>query len=203
MTVAYQSPDIRGPYAPDGLPLAEGPRYVRSAQQSRWHRVRDAHTQADGVIVYHQWCGQTVFDRTAVAYFPVLARDEILPDEPACGTCVGRAIGAGQDPAPDGMPELVFSPASAKVPSQCPGSRREDLYVQAQAANWRVVMCLACRLLVPGRASGSPYTPIWGPVRHAPGPNLIPPCPWHRWHQVVKVAPDLAGCRCQRPKEAR
>lgn len=178
---------------PNATPLTSGPRYVRGSGNSRWHRIRWAYRQPDR-IVYSFWCGPSLSDKHTSG--PVVTRDDVDAGELVCGTCVGRALGAGQDDSPSDLPELVFSPRWLKPPRWCPGSRSEDLIGEppAPAHGW-VGMCLACGDLVAVRAMGGPWNPRYGLQQHPAGPGLLPGCPWHGWQYIGRRSGG-AGCRC-------
>lgn len=196
MTVVLEAPLTRaGGYGSWGtrhgpdMPLTAAPRYMRTAGMSRWHRPRSGYVSGfHGGRCIRFWCGPGLVWRDGVLTAGAAAEGELV-----CGTCEGRAAGAGQDiwPVPSG-PLLVFSPRRLVPPKVCPGSRRERL---AEDAGDRVLRCLACRQLVPGRSSGGPYNGVYGPVRHAPGPDLVAGCPFHAWNDLV-LADGLAVCAC-------
>ncbi len=174
-------------------PLTEAPRYMRGRLHSRWHRPRSGTVYATFTSV-HFWCGQ------GARLEGLIGTDEVPVDDQACGTCEGRALGAGRDPLPDGMPDLLFTPYGTKPPAFCPGSA-PGLFA---AAGPRVGRCLACGVLEPVRAKGSPYNPSVGLVRHRPGADLISACPWHGWRRITKRKDGTAGCACgYRPEVTR
>lgn len=168
-------------------PLTEGPRYLRGRNWSRWHRPRSGyHMDHLDHVTWNLWCGQG-FGSTEV-----LAADEVPDGEDVCGTCVGRALGAKQDELPPGLPMLRFDPRWMTPPALCPGSMRPAMVIAVE----RVGRCRACSALLPVRAGGSRYNPTYGVIRHAPGPDLVPPCPWHAWRHIGPRGDDGAGCIC-------
>jgi hypothetical protein len=166
------------------VPLTSGPRYARTRGMSRWHRVRSAVRYPDETVHYAFWCGPGGRD--------LLTADQQPTAEPVCGTCAGRALGAGQDDTPVGMPLLRFDPRWMTAPARCPGSNNDALYTELAPAVGR---CLACGQLVPLRAHGGPYRGGYGPTSHQPGSDLIEACPWHAWNWLVRCG-DGAGCGC-------
>jgi hypothetical protein len=182
-------------------PLTEAPRYVRGRGNSRWHRVRSATAYppcetGSGWTAYAYWCGQHVTDGGKSG--PLWLVDDVPPAEPVCGTCVGRALGAGQDDVPAGLPPLLFSPRWRTPPTVCPGSNKQNL-VHPLDQRCRVGRCLVCgehdRIFALGRgynASG------YGLVRHAPGSALVEPCPFHAWSTLVE-RDGRAACSCGWP----
>jgi hypothetical protein len=65
----------------------------------------------------------------------------------------------------------------------------------------RVGRCLVCGTYEPIRAMGGPYNGRAALVQHPPGPDLVPPCPFHRWKHLVAVG-DTALCSCTRDHAA-
>lgn len=175
-------------------PLTEAPRYARTRGQSRWHRIRSGMQWEGGSRSYNLWCGTSVSDRNVKAGPPLLVDDLPAGDE-VCGTCAGRALGAGQDETPPGLPPLRFDPRWINPPSVCPGSGDSGLWVSVPDS-WNVVRCLVCGLLVSGRASGGAYNPRWGAVKHAPGGGLVQPCPFHAWNYLRRRDGEQVGCGC-------
>lgn len=194
MPVALLPPLTSGGGRMDGcVPLTEGPRYVRTSGMSRWHRPRSGYTFPNGRTAFSLWCGQGA-SRGAEGE-GLLAVETPAAAEKVCATCEGRALGAGQEEAPPGLPPLRFDPRWLTPPATCPGSGDDGLYVPVQEGNWRVGRCLACGLIVALRAHGGPYNGGYGPTRHAIGPDLVEPCPWHAWNRLVRVD-DRAACAC-------
>lgn len=187
-------------------PLAEAPRYVRGRGNSRWHRVRSAvvypprHGAAEERTSYAYWCGQHVSNGgNGGKGGPLWLVDDVPPSEPVCGTCVGRALGAGQDETPAGLPPLLFSPRWRTPPSVCPGSRSRTLWIEVSR---NCGQCLVCGDITPIRVIGSGYN-AWGagPTNHAPGDALVEPCPFHAWSQLVERG-GAAVCGCGWPGAA-
>lgn len=196
MTVVLEPPLTRSgvtPWTKDlwGTPLATGPRYARSSGMSRWHRPRDGVRRAD-MVAYGLWCGQSVRDGEGF-----ITADQAPEGEPVCGTCEGRAIGAGQDSWPDDSKTLIFSPERLTPPKRCPASRT----TWCEELSWNVGRCLACGTVAPMRASGGAYNPRWGLTNHPPGPALVPGCPFHAWRELHLIDGRVA-CRCGRPARA-
>jgi hypothetical protein len=175
-------------------PLTEGPRYVRGRGSSRWHRPRNATTWPDGRTIYSYWCGPSGTD--GGKYGPLWLTDETPSEEPVCGTCVGRALGAGQDDTPAGLPPLRFDPRWIKPSAVCPGSRSRSLF--ADLAGHRCGRCLACGDIHPVRAFNGWNSYGAGLVRHAPGAGLVEPCPFHAWSRL-EPSGDTARCGCGYP----
>ena len=179
------------------MPLTTARRYVRGPGNSRWHRPRSGMQWPNGRISLSLWCGPSLSD--SADRDQLLTADEVPADQPVCGTCEGRAIGAGQDPSPDGVPPLMFTPRWQAPPRFCPGSASRDLWASLQSAARSVGTCLACGDLVSIRVIGRGYN-AWGagPIRHYPGAGLISPCPFHAWQRIVRRG-DVAGCACGWP----
>lgn len=169
-------------------PLARGPRYAqgpgRGDTPGYWHRVRSAVQRGDGRITLYLWCGQTA--RHGNMRYRL---DD--PDGDVCGTCIGRALGAGQDVTPADLPNLAFHPAGVTPPSRCPGERFYE------AINPRVGRCLVCGSMQPLRAVGGPYNSSEKLVTHEPEGDPAGWCPFHAWDQLTVVDGDVV-CRCQR-----
>src|SRR5258708_3084610 len=102
--------------------LVVGPRYVRTGGLSRWHPSRKGTRYADGRVSYGLWCG------AGFVSGEFLTADRVADDFPVCGTCEGRACGAGQDDWPGDGPGLLFSPRRLTPPKYCPGSRKERVF---------------------------------------------------------------------------
>jgi hypothetical protein len=112
-----------------------------------------------------------------------------------CGTCEGRALGAGQDELPAGMPALRFDPRWIDPPTRCPGSQSPMFQELAP----RVGRCLVCGQLQPLRGyGGSPWYGCagYGPAKHPPGPDLVDPCPWHAWRALTLAEDGSVRCGC-------
>lgn len=176
-------------------PLYSAPRYVRGRGNSRWHRPRSAAVWPDGRTIYAFWCGPSGTD--GGKYGTIQLVDELPAAEPVCGTCVGRALGSGQEEIPAGLPNLRFDPRWLIEPRLCPGSRSRTLWTPVD----RVGRCLACGDLVPVRVVGRGYS-AWGagPVNHPPGKGMVDPCPFHAWQRLVERV-GRAVCSCGWPGE--
>lgn len=168
-------------------PLRLGPRFVRSRNMSRWHRVRSGvryptHTS------WHFWCGQG--SNSA----PVITRDDDPADSvPVCGSCEGRAIGAGHEEN-DGPRDLTFTPAQLRRPRWCPGSRSELYEPIADPRGWpRLGVCLVCGAAERIIAGGGPYNPNVGLRRHEPV-SLVQGCSLHGWRCVGRLSDGDVGC---------
>lgn len=195
MAVVLEPPLTRsGAWSPIGwgTPLLTGPRYVRTQGMSRWHRPRDG-VRRDGKVRYGLWCGQNVYE---IAGF--IEADQTPPGEPTCGTCEGRAIGAGQDSWPDESKTLIFSPQRLTPPTRCPGSRT----TWCEELSWNVGRCLVCGVVAPMRSSGGAYNPTWGLTNHKPGDRLIPGCPFHAWREL-EMRDGRVACGCVAPGTKR
>ena len=184
--------------------VMEGPVFARTRNATRWHRIRsgmrhhalihEGRELLPDRIAWHYWCSSGSASST-----DGLTLDE-LPDDgvPVCGTCEGRATGAG---FPSGTIAvsmahgLVFSPRSVKVPKVCPGSGKHGESLFERFPGDRVGRCLVCNTVVAIRCGGGAYNPWMGPQSHEPGPELIPRCPLHQWRSLTVVA-GVAMCRC-------
>lgn len=187
-------PDRRDQYRME--PLLFAPRYVRTRNMGRWHRPRYGFRHRDGRESVTMWCGQTVTRLSAA-----LGRGDVPSTDEACGTCEGRALGAGIDPTPDGLPRLVFTGRYGQPPKKCPGSRSERLAVE-DPDNWRRATCRVCHEYVKMRAGGSVYNSSWGMALHAPGPALVDPCPEHGWYHLRPAGEMGVTCACMIPGES-
>jgi hypothetical protein len=180
VTVALLPPVTGSTVDPDVVPLTEGPRFVRTRGMTRWHRPRTGvHYPDRDRTVYGCWCGYGIGGSERAGAF--LAVEEPPAGEPVCGTCEGRAAGAGQDNSPTGR-TLVFNPRHIDPPKNCPASR-SSLY--AELPGGRVGLCLVCGDHQPLRAMGGPYNPRYAIVQHPTGRALVEPCPFHRWRQLT------------------
>jgi hypothetical protein len=171
---------------------------VRTKAMGRWHRPRSGERRVDPdgalqAVSLQLWCGQCV-------RMPALTADEVPDGEKLCGTCEGRAVGAGY-PAIAGEPAmpLLHQPVSSRPPPPiCPAVRRR-LVPTPPPGKWpATVACPACGELVRIRAYGSGSS--GGGVtlqRHPPGAGLMAPCPFHRWDQLV-LRDQRAVCSCAR-----
>lgn len=191
----YTSADPTLPWVRALVPLEYAPRYLRSRRMSRWHRPRYGHRHHDGRVSVQFWCGAGVpnleGDRGKQ---PLLTAGAVHVDD-VCGTCEGRALGAGQDATPPGMPRLTFTGNVGRAPRKCPGSRSLDLAVLMPGE--RTATCRACHDVVPMRAGGSVYVSRWGMATHPPGDLLVLPCPAHGWHHLRASGAVGAVCACR------
>jgi hypothetical protein len=179
------------------MPITAALRYVRGPGNSRWHRPRSGYQHPNGRVCVNFWCGPYGSDGPGIDR--LLYVDEVPAGEPVCGTCVGRALGAGQDEVPPPLPKLRFDPRWVTPPARCPGSRSRTLWVAIPGGHHNIGRCLACDLIVPIRVVGRGYN-AWGggPTNHTPGPGLIEPCPFHAWNRV-DVRDGVVGCACGWP----
>lgn len=178
----------------DATPLTRGPRLIRSRGMGRWHRPRSGiHLGRHGRTVFSVWCGQSVHFSDAVAAV------ELPADERLCGTCEGRACGAGHPATGTPLNEaLLFEPwSSAPPPARCPSHRLYPVD-DAQFAWGRVFPCPVCGVATRTRAAGGPYNSRVVIEGHAPGPALIAPCPFHRW-DWPSLRDGVARCSCGTP----
>lgn len=196
--VALLPPVTSGTHRPPGaVPLTSGPRYVRTRGMSRWHRSRSGWRDDQSTSIA-LWCGTFVrLNGEAGKSGLGIGCDDLPAGDQACGVCVGKALGAKQDPTPAGMPPLRFDPRYLTPPRLCPGSRSRTLWVGLGAGHHTVGRCLACRQIVAVRAMGRGYSTYGaGPVKHSPGPDLVGPCPWHAWNNIAVRGDGTVGCSC-------
>lgn len=199
MTVQYEPPLSRSAAHVGGWlerePIMSGPALVRSRQSRRWHRVRAAHRSlhlfsADIVDHYLTWCGQSYSTHRTGA----LLMDSAPEDQPLCGTCEGRAIGADRS-----EPHWLFEPMRLDPPKRCPGSHT-NLVLEDQGRYNRAT-CLVCGDVVKMGAHGGPYATRWDARVHESGPGLIEGCPFHAWRELTLARDSdgraVAACRCQ------
>lgn len=169
--------------------LTEGPRYARTSGMSRWHRVRSG-VRRDEHTTWHLWCGQMA-NEAATRAGALFTADTIPDNLPACGTCEGRARGAGQDDWPIPGNGVVFNPRRLTPPKHCPGSRK-PMYAQLGTTAGRCLVCGAVEAL---RVMGGPYDGRVAIVQHPPGEGLVPGCPFHAWTGLV-VRSGVVVCLC-------
>lgn len=190
--VVYEPPlHHSAPWGPRPTVLRTGPRWLRG--RTRWHRVRSGTVHGHGAC-WLMWCGQTRFERDK----PDRTDDLPADGAPLCGTCEGRAAGAGH-PSPIELPddaELLFRPARLTPPRWCPGG---GPYGPArhlgEVVGHRVVRCGACGDLV-AEINAYGWNPRFGqPRRHEPGPGLVPGCELHAWRYLVRTTEGVA-CQC-------
>lgn len=198
MTVALLPPRTSsGGDTRDQRALETGPSFIRNGRGGdRWHRPRSAVEYGprkwapDGYIVWRLWCGSHAYDQYAIT------RDRPpTDDEPVCGTCEGRAVGAGQIPG-DTPYATIFSPRYMDPPRTCPGSKS----TMFEEMGPRVGRCLVCGAYEPLRGGGGPYNGWWGLRSHAPGKGIIEGCEFHGWNQIVEASDQgerVAVCRCR------
>lgn len=189
--VVYEPPLTRSaPWGRQPKVLRTGPRWIRGA--SRWHRVRSA-TVYDHGPCWQMWCGQTRFDRDRPDRTDAPPTDGL----PLCGTCEGRAVGAGHT-SPLGISKdtLLFRPARLTPPRWCPGGGPYGPAQHlAQVVGHRVVCCGACGELVAERNAYGWNARGGLPRQHLPGSRLVPGCPQHAWRHLVHTVEGVA-CRC-------
>jgi len=182
-----------GPWRPAGHarpePLLTAPRYMRTKGMSRWHRPRSGirHVQ-QGYESWTFWCGQRANSRRNP-----LGAAELPPGDPVCGTCEGRAVGAGQDEWPGGK-VLLFEPHRLITPKTCPGSRDERMF-EWVSHRGSVGRCLACGEHVAVRSMGGPFNGKVALTTHEPGGALVGGCPFHAWRELT-VIDGHAACAC-------
>ncbi|MEO3856142.1 hypothetical protein [Acrocarpospora sp. B8E8] len=174
-----------------GEALAVGPRFIRGPRNGRWHRPRSG-TRREDRVSYNLWCGPHIKVEAGFA-----EAEELPPGSALCGTCDGRAVGAGQDAwMVEGGPDLIFSPRRLTAPKRCPGSRT----MLCEELAWNVGKCLVCGVVTPMRSSGGPYNSHWGMTNHDPGPDLIAGCPFHAWREL-RLVEGVVMCGCRIPRE--
>lgn len=178
----------------DIRPLTRGPRLVRSSGSGRWHRTRSGtHHATRGNTVFHLWCGQAVHVGDA------LIAGTLPEDQPLCGTCEGRACGAGHPATGTPLNEaLLFEPRSAAPPpARCPSHRFGEWKLGGLPLRG-VFACPVCGSATRLRAAGGPYNSHSVIEGHAPGPGLIAPCPFHRWDWPA-LRDGVVACGCGAP----
>ncbi|NUS55865.1 MAG: hypothetical protein HOV66_13565 [Streptomycetaceae bacterium] len=189
--VRYEPPLTRSlPHRNDPQVLWTGPRFVRGA--SRWHRVRSGTLHRHGEA-WLMWCGQTRFGIDK----PQRTDDLPAGGLPLCGTCEGRAAGAGHTSPLAGDVDLLFRPNRLIPPRWCPGGAPNGpARVLAQQISPRVVRCGACGETVPEkRYRWHDYGTGPQAAQHEPGPGLVPGCPLHAWRHLVRTVEGVA-CEC-------
>ena len=175
----------------DTRPLTRGPRLIRGRASGRWHRPRSGvHLSTFGRTVFRLWCGQSVH------FADALTATELPQDEALCGTCEGRACGAGYPATGTPLNEaLLFEPvSSAPPPVRCPSYRLGEWQLAGLPVRG-VFACPVCDAATRTRAAGGPYNSHVIIEGHAPGPGLIAPCPFHRWDWPA-LRDGVAGCGC-------
>lgn len=172
-------------------PLTRGPRLIRTKGMGRWHRPRSGvHLKRFDRTVFHSWCGQGIHVGDAIT------AAELPADDRLCGTCEGRACGAGYPSTGTPLNEaLLFEPySSAPPPARCPS---RQLSVSDRFPHG-VFACPVCGEPTRLRAAGGPYNSRLIIEGHAPGPGLIAPCPFHRW-DWPSLRDGVARCGCGAP----
>lgn len=180
------------------VPLTRGPRLVRTGGMSRWHRPRSGTHHSDhGRTSFTLWCGQLVRSTDLIQALTV-------PDgEPLCGTCEGRAVGAGHPPvAVEVRSALLFEPASRyRRPPWCPAGKLWLYDTLARTLPWRETFgCPVCSEHVRTRAAGGWANSHVKIAAHPPVGDMVAPCPFHGWDQLGwRVDERRAVCGCARP----
>lgn len=200
---------LEPPYSRSGggrrgiLPITRGPRLARTRGMGRWHRPRSgiqftADAALGARVCFTFWCGQ------AAQGGDVLTAADVPDGEPLCGTCEGRAIGAGHPPVGVELRvALLFEPASSKPPPPaCPATLIR--WFGRTPWGWNDVFpCPGCGVATKLRGAGSPYDSHVKITGHAPGHDLIEPCPFHRWDRVaISADGSTVGCACGREQAA-
>lgn len=107
-------------YGDTDLPLLRSRPLIRTAQMGRWHRPRSGwvHRFSRGGFYanYDLWCHYRISAYANGAtrpngHNPVRFADTVPSAELLCGTCEGRAVGAGQEPVGiECLVELIYEP---------------------------------------------------------------------------------------------
>jgi len=175
---SYRDPSREYVLLATGAPWIPGP--------TRMHRARTVLERVGGTgVVTHLWCGSHRYDPPTAL---VTEADTI------CGTCEGRAIGAGQPSTlelltrPHEVSPLLFSPRVASPGKTCPG-------VGTVLGDPDRRLCFVCGESVKFRGMGGPWRSRYCLESHAPGPGLIAPCVWHGWSSLVMRGSDVV-CAC-------
>lgn len=205
MSVTYEPPLTRsGARIGESLlreVIESGPAYVRTRGMGRWHRVRSGQRvlrewSGELVETYQTWCGQIAGSNHRSG--PALLTDEPPSDDPLCGTCEGRFIGARTED------RWLFQPRRLDPPKRCPGSH--TMLVREDQGRYNRATCLVCGDVVKMGAHGGPYATRWDARVHEPGPGLIAGCPWHAWRELTLARDEngeqVAACRCQTVERA-
>lgn len=180
--------------------LEDGPAFIMSPSGKAvyCHRPRSGHRYNNNLDCYHAWCGASIRRPRTV--------DRPDPLTPLCGTCEGRAIGAGWptwaetiagNPGPLGLTRFTPRP-DFDPPNICPGTMSD--YYLPEPGNWRSGTCLICHAAVKLRSSSTAggYNSRFGPQLHTPQ-HMIHPCRHHAWRYLTWIdqTRHLIGCRCQ------
>ncbi len=216
---ALEPPLTSGVRGGDGVQaLTHGPLFVRSHGMGRWHRPRwGVHhlelppapnaaemgwptTPRPAFTHYHLWCGQSASTgrspRQGAA--PGLLTINRLPTDgaPVCGTCEGRAVGAGHPAAAIAgqTRALLFEPRRLEL-RVCPGYLFAEYRVTRYRLRCTCLICGVTDLRLTGGSRGYGWTPVRA-APHEPGPGLVPGCPFHAWRQLVLDDSGRVGCSC-------
>jgi hypothetical protein len=179
--------DLELPYGQGGrgddIALKAAPMFGRTKSMQRWHIPRAGVLHDHTRVSYSVWCSATYLDPTS-SKRPALLVDEITDDLPVCGTCVGRAQGAGHAVPVVAVTHeagIVFEPRHIRRPRTCPGAKTSEWH----PVNFRVGRCKVCDEYMPIRARGGPYDSHTALAAHEPGPGLVNPCPFHAWDRIT------------------
>lgn len=172
--------------------LSHGPNFLRGRESEYWHRPRSGIAMRGDRIVWHYWCGVSAHADT------VIERSDPPQGEPVCGTCEGRAIGAGMV-AGNSDHDLKFTPRYQAPPKVCPGSGTDHAGLWTRVAP-RVGRCLVCGTWEPIRWRSSYDGGEEKLASHQPVRDLGPlRCDFHGWQQLV-ARDGVVVCACT-PKE--
>jgi hypothetical protein len=175
-----------------GRRLDSAPMLCRSREARRWHRPRSGKVwQRDGRVSLLYWCG-------ASSAGPYLFAAELPDGDQSCGTCEGRAVGAGFPSSVFPDAAVLFQPRTG-TPALCGAGHWEALN-PPRGSIGRCRWCGAVERIVGGsRGYG------WTPVRMAPHAPLalFAPCHDHGYLSIVDVDGQLVcRCRCERVPSA-
>jgi hypothetical protein len=105
----------KGPITP--FAVTRGPKLAMSIYMTRWHRPRWAVVRVPyGHVSYHMWCNSelTAWPKRNGAHTAIYA-NEVPAGHILCGTCEGRAVGAGYEPlGVEPFVKLHFTPRQRK-----------------------------------------------------------------------------------------
>lgn len=174
----YADPSREYTFVSEGAPWLPG--------VTRVHRVRTVLERVGGRgLVTYLWCGQSRYDPpTAI----------VTPEDTICGTCEGRAIGAGQPSTlelltrPHAVAPMLFSPRVASPGKNCPGAG-------TALGDPDQRLCFVCGASVKFRGMGGVWRSRYCLESHAPGAGLIESCIWHGWTSLVLVGEQVV-CAC-------
>lgn len=190
--------ELEPPYREHGrdgdVALKRALMFGRTATMTRWHIPRSGVLRGNAFRTFTVWCSAIGMhpDRPRN---PTLMVDEITDGVPVCGTCVGRARGAGHEiPVIEvqHVSDIVYEPRHIRIPRSCPGAARTDFI----HVNVFVGRCPACKEYMPIRGGNRGYD--WTPPKlrqHEPGPGLVDPCPFHMWDRITPEG----VCSCGAP----